>query len=203
LIGGAIGGIANGIYTRQRGGNFWTGNGAIFESVATTPIDGNQIRIGEGMEYSNSYAQQFSDKHYGENVAGVRNLYADGSIPPTSGYTVDGDLILNSAGKQVLGATAYYVDKGSDVYLFKQAFVAKEQLFLTMGHEYMHAFFFTFPNYLSHDLQHNATWIWEYQQAKIFTYNLHYYNYHYLKTISNMPLIYDYKFPFMPKFIKF
>jgi hypothetical protein len=53
-----------------------------------------------------------------------------------------GDLVYNiEKRKEVLGVTKYLgVFKGNkaDVFLFKAAFVSKRQLFLTMGHEYIH-----------------------------------------------------------------
>lgn len=47
--------------------------------------------MGEGMEYSNEYAKEFSDAHF-KNVKGVKNLYA-GKVP--SGYQKIGDYVRN------------------------------------------------------------------------------------------------------------
>lgn len=47
---------------------------------------------------------------------------------------------INVHGEKVWGATFYNgTGKGSDVYLYKAAFASKEQLYLSMGHEYIHA----------------------------------------------------------------
>ena len=120
------------------------------------------------MEYSNEYAQDFSDKNFGK-VRGVRNLYADGRVP--NGYTKVGDLVYNIDGKQCLGTTKYRGKGLSDVYLYKAAFVANEQLYLTMGHEYMHALYNSY-NLFNDKLQHKVIYQWEYDQAVAFSYNV-------------------------------
>ena len=105
-------------------------------------------------------------------MKGVRNLYADGRVP--SGYSKKGDLVYNSKGKLCMGSCQYLGKHKSDVYLFKAAFVCKEQLYLTMGHEYMHV---TFNNYglMNIKLQHKAIYMWQYEQAVALSYNVDYY----------------------------
>ena len=118
------------------------------------------------MEYSNEYAQDFSNKNFGK-VRGVRNLYADGRVP--NGYTKVGDLVYNSNGKICMGSCQYLGKRQSDVYLYKSAFVNGKELYLTMGHEYMHANF----NYLglrNSNSQHASIFMWEYQQCHSWNY---------------------------------
>mgnify|MGYP001649021567 CR=1 FL=1 len=86
-----------------------------------TPISGDKIEVGEGMDYTNKYAQSFSDENFGRNVTGVNKLYSDGSLP--KGYLTKGDVVLNVKGEAVRGTTLYLgTGKGSNVYLYKAAF---------------------------------------------------------------------------------
>lgn len=43
-------------------------------------------------------------------------------------------------GQKVAGSTIY-IGKGSDVYLYETSFSSKTKLYLTMGHEYMYAYY--------------------------------------------------------------
>jgi hypothetical protein len=142
LTGSVIGGVAGGITAYWHGGNIFTGEGAVFESVSAAPADPSKpITVGEGMEYSNKYAQDFSDTHFGKNVKGVTNLYADGTMP--KGYRTVGDYVQNIKTKEFVGGLTKHLGlrKGSNVYLFKNGFTSPEKLYLTMGHEYIHAAF--------------------------------------------------------------
>lgn len=121
------------------------------------------------MEYSNEYAQDFSDKNFGK-VRGVRNLYADGRVP--NGYTKVGDLVYNSNGNEVNGICIYNgIKQGNDVYLFKSAFVCKEQLYISMGHEYMHASYNSL-RLMNYSKQHQAIYYWEKTQGQLLNYNI-------------------------------
>jgi hypothetical protein len=136
-----LGGISGGITAYQHGGNLFTGKGAIFESVTSTAVDPSKpVTVGKGMEYSNEYAQKFSDTHF-TDVRGVKNLYADGTMP--KGYREVGDYVQNVKTKEFVGGLTRHlgIGKGSDVYLYKTAFISPEKLYLTMGHEYIHAAF--------------------------------------------------------------
>ncbi|MCL2652161.1 MAG: hypothetical protein FWD60_14210, partial [Candidatus Azobacteroides sp.] len=140
LTGGAIGAVSGGITAYKHGGNVLTGKNSIFESVSTTTIDPTKpVVIGEDMEYSNEYAQGFSDAHLKEYSKGVTNLYADGSMP--EGYQKVGDHVQNIKTKEyVNGVTKYLgIGKGSNVYLYKNSFTSPWKLYITMGHEYVHA----------------------------------------------------------------
>ncbi|MDR1679190.1 MAG: hypothetical protein LBR81_05360 [Prevotellaceae bacterium] len=138
LVGGLVGGLAGGIDAYRHDGNFWTGKGATYDQLATTPSTSNQVQVGEGMEYTNEYARAFSDEKFGKNIRGLDNLYADGRIPNHLGYTRNGDLVFNAKNQLVRGTAVPNRAGGSDVYLYKMAFISKGQLYRTMGHEYIH-----------------------------------------------------------------
>jgi RHS repeat-associated protein len=166
LIGGTIGGIAGGINAKSHGGNFWTGKGAKYNMLGSSA--GNSITIGEGMEYSNEYATNFSDTYFGKNVRGVDNLYANGTLPVD--YELRGDAVFTPNGKETLGTTVSNgVGKGSNVYLYKAAFVCKEELYLVMGHEYIHAHFYNI-GLMNKDAHHAAIYAWVAQQATAWGY---------------------------------
>lgn len=48
IIGGLLGGMGGGLSAIMHYGNFWNGDGSIYESLATTDVVSG---IGEGMEY--------------------------------------------------------------------------------------------------------------------------------------------------------
>ena len=200
LTAGLMGGINGACEAYVRGGNIWTGAGIVSESIATEQIVGNQVTEGFGLKYSNDDAKNFSNKHYGENVKGVSNLYADGSTPEGHAYYKDGDLVYNSNNNRVKGLSVTKRFGKSDVYLFKEAFVSKQQLYLTMGHEYGHAFYNTLPFTLESNNEHTNIYRWQYEQAKLFNYNVNYYYQRYESTMK----IYRYTyFPFEPRIVIF
>ena len=189
VTGGLIGGISGGITATKHGGDFWSGEGATFDALAA-PILGDKIEIGEGMDYTNKYAQTFSDENFGTNVKGVNDLYADGTLPP--GYSKKGDVVLNASGKSVRGSTMYLgTGKGSNVYLYKAAFASKEQLYFTMGHEYLHAGYFS-TGLMNTKSQHASIYKWEAQQAKLWGFNEAYYARRYVAYKPHYNSAYDY-----------
>jgi len=162
--GALLGGVSGGISAAKNGGNFWTGKGATFYMEAGAEV------AGEGVEYSNKSARAFSDKYFGD-VSSVDNLYADGSTGDLWDVTPDQMYGINNAGTKVVGATTYNgVGKGSDVHLFKAAFSSKETLYLTMGHEYIHANLnaggFSGGSTFVRRQHHSVTSHWETAQAK-------------------------------------
>ncbi|NMB65758.1 MAG: hypothetical protein GYA16_12915, partial [Spirochaetes bacterium] len=189
VTGGLIGGVSGGITAVKHGGNFLSGKGATFDDLAAN-ISGDEIEIGEGMEYTNKYAQTFSDENFGKNVAGVNDLYADGTLPP--GYSTRGDVVLNANGQSVRGATMYLgTGKGSNVYLFRAAFTSKEQLYFTMGHEYLHAGYFS-TGLMNTKSQHASIYKWEAYQAKAWGFNEAYYAHRYVLYKPYYDSAYDY-----------
>jgi hypothetical protein len=131
ITGGAIGGISGGLYATRQGGNFWNGDGATFDLLATGyQGDGNPV------EYSNESVRSFSKEYFGD-VKGLKEVYADGTVQ--KGYTAKDGIIYNKAGNAIDATTVYYAKgKYSKVFFSKTAFVSKEYLYLSMGHEYMH-----------------------------------------------------------------
>ena len=147
LSGALIGGLEAGIYARQQGGNFWTGEGATFDQMNDYTIKG------EPVNYSTDDALSFSKKYFGEDIEGLNKLYADGSLPNVEKYKYLYDTKGNVIKYKVLkngtlqelgktnGTTVYLGKSKSNVYLYQTAFASKEQLYLTMGHEYIHVGF--------------------------------------------------------------
>ena len=158
LKAGAISGLAAGLIGAHNGaidainagGEMWTGAGAVFDCMAPEmPL----TNASDPIDYSNESATKFSDEYFGD-IQGLRNRYADGTIPPPNDkikYVKDGNKVFryeyNKTNKvfekkyPVLG-TARFIRWGkTDVYLYEAAFSSKEQLYLTMQHEYLHVAF--------------------------------------------------------------
>ena len=182
LSSGLQGGLMSGLEAWDNGGNFFTGKGTAYECFTKLP----KVNVGEGMEYSTKYAKSFSDRNFGIDVKGVDNLYADGSVPNTN-YIVKGDIVYKIVDKRLYQTSGTCVSngigKGSDVYLYKSAFVSKEELYITMGHEYLHAAFNAgeMKRNVFYDkyYRHAAIYDWSLEQAKVWNYNVHYYESHY------------------------
>jgi len=163
LTGGIIGGITTGISVTNHGGDFLSGKGANFDQVSITPETDEEITVGDGMEYNNEYAEEYSDDNFGK-IKGLDNLHADATAP--NGYTVKSNgTIYNPNGQQVNGVT-HFNGKGYDVFLGKNVFVSKYNLFLTLGHEYTHIALNLGERvrYFDNDKAHAITDMWEYQQ---------------------------------------
>ena len=162
LTGGLIGGIGGGIFAVRNGGDFWDGIGAEFKQLAPTHTS-NSVQIGEGLEYTNecgrSYAKTLTKR--------PRNtiVYADGST--CSDCTVVGDLMYDSNGNMLRAVTEY---RGPGVkmpiYLSKLAFESKEQLYLTLGHEYIHVAFAQAGN-LNANQHHASIYRWQAKQGSL------------------------------------
>ncbi|MCL2598083.1 MAG: hypothetical protein FWD66_10645, partial [Paludibacter sp.] len=171
LTGGVIGAVSGGITAYNHGGNILTGGNSIFESVSTTPTDPTKpIVVGDGMEYSNEYAQDFSDAHLKPYSKGVTNLYADGTIP--DGYEKVGDYVKNIETKEYVEGTTKYlgIGKGSNVYLYKSGFTSPAKLYVTMGHEYIHAGLNTTFLQGYKNTQEAYAYKWNYQQISAWSY---------------------------------
>jgi hypothetical protein len=187
LTGGVIGGMSGGIQAVKHGGNFWSGKGATFD-VAT--MQGNYK--GDPVEYNNKSAREFSDDWFGKDIDGLDNLYADGSMP--EGYTTKGGSVFNRKGNEVLGTTSYNgTGKGSNVFLYKNAFQASQQLYMVMGHEYIHVAHFN-AGLFNPEFSEHAALTWSRDQAKAF--GILPYNKTWAKDILNIKYYnraYDYK----------
>jgi|GEM_PF-3355061 len=172
LMGGIFGGLSGGSQAVNHGGNFWSGKGATFDKAG---LINDITQVGNELEYSNKYAKNFSDENFGKDIKGLNELYADGSLP--KGYTTKGDVVFNSAGNPTRGTTVYLgTGKGSNVYLYRAAFASKEMLYMTMGHEYLHVGFNINRNiYSSSARQESAIAQWQLDQAKLWNYNVNYF----------------------------
>jgi hypothetical protein len=161
IIGGVVGGLVSGIQASREGTNFWTGEGRteFNESIASAIP-------GEEQTYSNENAKLFSDsnpelKRLSKNV---NNLYADGTAP--KGYTSVNGQISGPNGKVYAVAESVGTFKKSiSTYLSKSAYVSKPQLYMTMHHEYMHAYFFANNFKMSNAKEHGIIHNWHYDQG--------------------------------------
>lgn len=170
VAGGLINGVSSGFRSLKNNGNFWNGKGATFDYTVSAQ-EVTSYEVGDGMEYSSEYAQKFSDVNFGK-VKGVNNLLADGSTP-AQGYTKIGDkVIANSYGEEVKGTTVHLGNSKYDVYLYKAAFTSKEQLFLTMGHEYQHIGYDFAGLGGSMSKEHYGIRRWEYFQSEQWNWNV-------------------------------
>lgn len=179
IVDGTIGGITEGFNAIQHGGNFWTGYGAGYECLAL--VNPNMdIQIGTDMEYSNQYAHDFYNRNFDVDLKCVNHLYADGTLP--DGYVTNSKgYVMNVKNNHFVHG---YCKKGygykskSDVYIFKSAFSSKEQLYLTMGHEYMHAYYNLQGRYSEYQKkqQHASIYKWQFKQAQIWNYNVETYS---------------------------
>lgn len=161
-LGGAIGGITGGIDALNHDGNFWTGNGSKFDYLSPIQETGD-IKVGDNMDYSTKYANDFSDRNFGD-IKGRESLIADGRVAPGK-YMVKGDRVFKG-GFEVKGTT-YQISNGKfDVYLYKAAFTSPQQLYLTMQHEYIHISYGLAGLKGKPFSEHAGIRRWEYLQAK-------------------------------------
>ncbi len=176
-VGGFLGGLNSGLDAYQHGGNFWTGNGATYEYSYSVfnwddpnrKFDMNEpIEMGPNMEYTNEYAQEFSDKNF-PNMKCIKHLYADGSVPNKIKYFSKNGYIYNVEEKHYVRGICVKNGLKNDVYLAKTAFISKESLYLTMGHEYLHALY-NGGYYFHADAHHPYIYEWQYQQADAWKY---------------------------------
>ncbi|NPA36420.1 MAG: hypothetical protein GXO47_06190 [Chlorobi bacterium] len=122
ITGGLIGGISGGITAIKHSGKFWSGKGAIFESPATTGLTPENIKVGEGMEYTSEYANGVADDTNGK-LSYVERI-ATNEVPSGEGYTLKNGCIINKDGGMANGLTKYLGKGNSEVYLGKSAFTS-------------------------------------------------------------------------------
>ena len=137
VAGGLIGGISGGVTATRHGGKFWSGEGAIFESPAAVGLTPENVKVGEGMEYTTKYANSVADDTYGK-LSYVERI-ATNEVPVGEDYTLNNGCIINKHGRMANGLTRYLGKGNSEVYLGKSAFTSVGQLKITIGHEYIHA----------------------------------------------------------------
>jgi RHS repeat-associated protein len=178
LMGGVMGGIQGGCEAWVAGGDIMTGEGSRFEFLVPESESG-PIKVGKDMDYSTDYAKKFSDRAFRKNIKGLGKLYANGDYP-SGHYSGDGvnseRVYVSSTNKQTLGSAVYKGWGKTDVYLYKAAFTSMERLYLTMGHEYLHVGYNTLPNFLDADAKHhNEIAVWEYNQARLWNFDVEFY----------------------------
>lgn len=136
VTGGLIGGISAGISAVKYNGDFWSGRGAILESPAASGLNPENVKVGDGMEYTTDYANRVADNTYGElNYASLTT----NEVPEGRGFTLKNGCIIGKDGSMTNGLTIYIGSGNSKVFLGKSAFTNYNQLRLTIGHEYIHA----------------------------------------------------------------
>ena len=178
LTGGLLGGLIGGFDSVFHDGDFFSGEGYISDYFGRSK--GN--RIGEGMEYSNEYGKAFSKENFGDHPRGLHKLFTDGTLP-SNNYVSIGDKTYKKTLwglKETFGSCKFLnAEDGSNVYIYKSAFASKEQLYLTMGHEYLHAAFNTMttrvPQVFRDPYQHAAVYDWAYHQALYWNFRVSYY----------------------------
>ncbi|MFH7002093.1 FG-GAP-like repeat-containing protein [Flavobacterium bizetiae] len=173
ITGGILGGVAGGLQAMKEGTNFWSGEGTedMIANDLTLLDDGNGP-----VNYSNQSAKDFSNSHteLKRLSANVDHLYADGSVP--NGYTYKDGLIYNSKNERVLGVTdrVGWFKKTNDVYLSARAFESRTQLYSTMHHEYMHAYFYAKGIPFSDITEHKIINKWTFDQSKAWNVKVNY-----------------------------
>ena len=175
--GALIGGIAGGIDSKIHQGDFWTGDG--YTTEFTVPdvdaITGDLGHVDGSMTYSNEYGFNMWKDNFGTKE--LNKLFADGSLP--QGYEWKGHYLSRGGTHRALAVTRYIASlKKSDVYLSLAAFESKEQLYLTMGHEYLHVLYNHAGIGHSPSLnaaKHASIYEWMYQQSSVWNFKTNYY----------------------------
>jgi RHS repeat-associated protein len=198
ITGGIVGGLAGGIKASREGTNFWTGEGTSEMNAS----DFSLLDDGKGsVEYSNESAHSFSNSHKELNrwSSNVDNLYADGTVP--SGYSMKNGFIVTPKSVEAYGLTTRtgWFTKTTNVYLSEAAFSSRAQLYATMNHEYMHAYFYAngspFSKVVEHkiinQMTHDQSRLWNvkvnYDPKSALGYPGFHYSQYGFKIIKNLP----------------
>lgn len=179
LGGLALGGLNAGLESVDHHGNFWNGDGATYEatSMVTEGIEGNKVTVGKDMEFSTDYANRFAGKYFSvQKSYPYTTLTAGWPGSNENEYYIEGELVRKKGSIKeghVNGRTKFS-GKGfnmkSDIRLFKSAFTSPGQLYLTMGHEYLHVWYGRSKPNLTDKQQHRVIYYWEYHQANKWNY---------------------------------
>lgn len=176
LAGGVLGGFSGGVQARRNGGNFWTGIGESYDyAFDASAFNGNDAPV----EYSQRSVQDFSDKHF-KKIPKNTSLLADGSLP--EGYSSDLNGIVHRGETIVYGSCQRTEINQFTIYIFKSACSSKQQLYLTLGHEYYHVFLRGL-GITDEFVQHTILTDWQIRQALEWNYNIQsqmrtFYKYH-------------------------
>ncbi len=130
-----------------------------FTKFKSLPPRGTAPYAGYGNQ---KFIKQFVKENFG-NLLNDLNVYGDGRFPNTSNsYYMDADDFATYSGRELHGV---YSDGA--IYLYKSAFINYEELYLTIGHEYIHyAINEKYPNEFNDNMtQHIITSEFEYYQS--------------------------------------
>lgn len=75
--------------------------------------------------------------------------------------------------------------KGSNVYMAKAAFSSAKQLYLTMGHEYLHVGFY-YMGFENYNKQHASIYGWEREQSRLWNFRTQHYGNRFLRMIKTI-----------------
>ena len=133
LTRGLIGGVSGGLQAARYNGNFWSGKGATFEYIDT----GGAIEQG-GKSLKDKYNDKFLNKFADIQLDRPDALNSLKASTP-KGYTNNGDYFARSGNSKVFGVTRKSgIFNKWDVHISKEAFRSAKQLYVTIGHEYIH-----------------------------------------------------------------
>ena len=179
--GGMIGGLTSGVSSVIHRGNFWTGKGMVFDYVESPDVIGVQ----DGIEYSQKNVETFSQKHFGDRPDWI-SLRADGSLPDD--YYRSNGHVYNPNNEPVYGSCQKTGFRSYTTYIFESACSSKQQLYLTLGHEYYHAYLWQIG--IPKSNHHSIISEWQLRQVLEWNYkietNLSFFN------INNNPLYLNY-----------
>ena len=185
LAGWALGGLEAGYYSKQCGGDFWTGEGITYTRTNPSFDESWEEEIDKRLTYSNEYLKEFSEENGLYNPRNLVDSYADGSCPDgwhqKGSYFTDDDITKAYAVTRNIGFGKY------NSYYAPAAFVSPEELYLTIVHEHLHLQLFSLGYTLKsqEDFHHASISRFEYDQAKLWNYRVDYYYYNYMKYYNN------------------
>ena len=183
LTGGLLGGLGSGYLSKRHGGNFWDGIG---ESVDYIIDPAHLNELSDPVEYSQTTVDIFSNKNFGPRPKWL-SLKADGSIPGSNGYYVGPDGAVYNNQNQALFGTCIRSSKESyTAYIFESACSSKQQLYLTLGHEYYHGYLWRLG--INSDVHHEIITEWQVRQSAEWNFNL-YDNYRFYSYYHNDPTL--------------
>ena len=144
------------------------------------------------IDYSSASARAFAKEHFGDDIVGLNELFADNSFPD-GGYELssDGFRVKAPDGSLDQGLTEPLGDGRSNVYLFKKAFGSREQLYLVMQHEFMHVTYNS-KGLLNYNKQEAAAREWMLDQGKAWNYKVDVLQYIYDQSSSYLSKKYHY-----------
>ena len=84
--------------------------------------------------------------------------------------------MFNEKNKEILGVTKHtgWFTKTHDVYMSPKAFLSRTQLYATMHHEYMHAYFYVKGIPFSDVTEHKIIYKWTFDQSKAWNIKVNY-----------------------------